>query len=52
VEIGDIAKDGLITLTGTVNSFTKKKEAENAAKNVSGVKAVVQSIELKFDSSG
>jgi osmotically-inducible protein OsmY len=51
-EIGVTAKDGVITLTGTVNSFAKKKEAENAAKNVAGVKAVAESIELKFDSSG
>jgi osmotically-inducible protein OsmY len=50
-EIGVTAKDGVITLTGTVNSFAKKKEAENAAKNVAGVKAVAESIELKFDSS-
>ena len=38
-EIGVIAKDGVITLTGTVDSYSKKLEAEGAAKNVSGVKA-------------
>ncbi len=47
-EIGVIAKDGVITLTGIVNSYTKKLEAENAAKNVAGVKAVVEKIEIKF----
>ncbi len=50
-EIGVSAKDGVITLTGNVDSFTKKIEAENAAKNVMGVKIVVEKIEVKFDSS-
>ncbi len=50
-EIGVIAKDGIITLTGTVDSFTKKQEAENAAKNVAGVKAVVEDILIKFNES-
>ena len=47
-EIGVTAKDGVITLTGVVNSYAKKSEAEMAAKNVAGVKAVVEKIELKF----
>jgi osmotically-inducible protein OsmY len=47
-EIGVTAKNGVITLTGVVNSFAKKSEAEMAAKNVAGVKAVVEKIELKF----
>src|ERR1700735_5542618 len=47
-EIGVTAKDGVITLTGTVNSYRKKTEAEEAAKNVAGVKAVVEKIEIKF----
>lgn len=46
-EIGVTAKDGVITLTGTVGSFAKKSEAEDAAKNVNGVKAVVEKIEIK-----
>lgn len=51
-EIGVTAKDGVITLTGTVDSFAKKSEVEEAAKNVGGVKAVVEKIEVKFGSSG
>jgi osmotically-inducible protein OsmY len=51
-EIGVIAKDGVVTLTGTVNSYAKKLEAENAAKNVAGVKAVAETIEIKFGSAG
>ncbi|MEI6410702.1 MAG: BON domain-containing protein [Bacteroidota bacterium] len=46
-EIGVTAVDGVVTLTGTVDSFTKKLEAENAAKNVAGVKVVVEKIEIK-----
>ncbi|PBQ30544.1 ornithine aminotransferase [Sphingobacteriaceae bacterium] len=49
-EIGVIAKDGVITLTGTVNSYAKKSEAEAAAKSVAGVKVVVEKIEVQFDS--
>src|SRR5580704_7226210 len=49
-EIGVTAKDGIITLTGTVDSYLKKTEAEEAAKNVAGVKAVVEKIEIKFHS--
>jgi osmotically-inducible protein OsmY len=50
-EIGVTAKDGVISLTGVVDSYTKKLQAENAAKNVAGVKAVVEKIEIKFSSS-
>lgn len=50
-EIGVTAKDGIITLTGVVNGYAKKMEAEMAAKNVAGVKAVVEKIEIKFEST-
>ena len=50
-EIGVTAKDGIVTLSGTVNSFTKKMEAENAAKGVIGVKAVVEEIDVDFQNS-
>jgi len=51
-EIGVTAIDGIVTLTGTVNNYSKKSEAEEAAKNVAGVKAVVEKIEVKFDDYG
>jgi osmotically-inducible protein OsmY len=51
-EIGVIVKDGIVTLTGTVNSYMKKSEAEKATKNVAGVKAVVEKIEIKFGDWG
>ncbi|MEJ0007326.1 MAG: BON domain-containing protein [Steroidobacteraceae bacterium] len=41
-EIGVSAKDGIITLTGTVDGYGKKSEAEDAVKRVAGVKAVVE----------
>lgn len=47
-EIGVTAKDGVVTLTGTVDGYFKKTEAENAAKNVAGVKAVVENITIKY----
>lgn len=47
-EIGVTAKDGVITLSGTVNAYLKKIEAGNAAKNVAGVKAVVEKIEVRL----
>lgn len=49
-EIGVTAKDGVITLTGTVDSYAKKLEAEDAAKSVKGVKAVIVKIDIKFKS--
>lgn len=45
-EIGVTAIDGVITLTGSVNIYAKKAEAEQAAKNVTGVKTVVENINV------
>ena len=47
-EIGVAVQDGIVTLTGTVDGYFKKKEAEDAAKNVAGVKAVVEKIDVKY----
>jgi osmotically-inducible protein OsmY len=49
-EIGVTAKDGVVSLTGIVDSYAKKMEAENAAKKVIGVKALVENIEIKIPS--
>ena len=46
-EIGVAVKQGVVTLSGTVDSYSKKEEAESAAKRVSGVKAVAEDIEVK-----
>lgn len=50
-EIGVTAKDGVVSLTGVVDNYAKKMEAENAAKKVIGVKALVEKIEVKFPTS-
>lgn len=50
-EIGVTAKDGIVSLTGEVDNYAKKVEAEIAAKKVIGVKALVEKIEVKFPNS-
>jgi osmotically-inducible protein OsmY len=50
-EIGVTVKDGVVTLMGTVDGYYKKIEAENAAKNVDGVKAVVEEIDVHYSNS-
>ncbi len=47
-EIGVAVKDGIVTLTGWVDSYTKKWAAEDAAKRVRGVKAVANDIEVRL----
>jgi osmotically-inducible protein OsmY len=47
-EIGVAVKDGIVTLTGWVDSYLKKIEAEEAAFRVSGVKAVANDIEVRL----
>lgn len=49
-EIGVTVKDGVVTLSGTVDAYFKKTEAESATKNVAGVKAVVEKIEVQYSS--
>ncbi|WNI37339.1 BON domain-containing protein [Chryseobacterium sp. SG20098] len=50
-EIGVTASDGVVSLTGTVDSIVKKKQAKNAARNVSGVKVLVENIQVKLPDS-
>ena len=50
-EIDVTENDGIITLTGVVDIYAKKIEIQNIVKNVFGVKAIVEKIEIKFDSS-
>lgn len=44
--IGVSAEDGVVTLTGTVQSFAQKWCAEEAAKRVKGVRAVVEELQV------
>lgn len=50
-EIGVAVKNGIVTLSGTVNSYLKKTRAEKAAKRVAGVKAVAEDIVVKYSDS-
>jgi osmotically-inducible protein OsmY len=48
-EIGVAVKDGVVTLSGTVDNFTKKWSAERAALRVRGVRAVVNEIQVRLE---
>lgn len=50
-EIGVVVKDGVVTLTGWVDSYMKKLAAEAAAHRVHGVKAVANDIEVRLPGS-
>ncbi|MGZ4832081.1 MAG: BON domain-containing protein, partial [Terriglobales bacterium] len=47
-EVGVSVKDGIVTLTGYVDSYLKKWAAEDAAHRVRGVKAVANDIEVRL----
>jgi osmotically-inducible protein OsmY len=47
-EVGVSVKDGIVTLTGWVDSYLKKWRAEEAALRVTGVKAVANDIEVRL----
>lgn len=51
-EIGVAVKNGVVTLSGLVDTYTKKLWAEKAAKRVTGVKAVAQDVEVKISNIG
>jgi osmotically-inducible protein OsmY len=51
-EIGVIVKDGVVTLTGKVESWTEKVAAEHAAQRVSGVRAVANDLQISLPSRG
>jgi osmotically-inducible protein OsmY len=47
-EIGVTVKNGVVTLTGFVDAYTKKYAAQEAAHRVRGVKAVANDIEVRL----
>jgi osmotically-inducible protein OsmY len=50
-EIGVAVKDGVVTLSGYVDSYIKKLVAERAAARVFGVKAVAEAIQVRLPGS-
>jgi osmotically-inducible protein OsmY len=50
-EIGVAVKDGMVTLSGSVDSYGKKWAADRAAKRVVGVKAVTDEIKVTLAGS-
>lgn len=47
-EIDVNVKDGIVTLGGTVDNYTQKKEAEQAVKNIAGVKRVIDDVKVEL----
>src|SRR5277367_4587801 len=50
--IGVAIHDGIVTLSGYVNTYTERIEAEVAALRVKGVKAVVVELEIRLAADG
>lgn len=47
-DIGVSVKDGVVTLTGFVRSYSQKYEAEREAKTIKGVRGIANDIEVKL----
>ncbi len=47
-EISVVAKDGVVTLSGTVPHYAEKWAAERATQRVEGVKAIAEEIEVNL----
>jgi len=50
-EIGVAARDGVVTLSGFVDSYAQKFEAERAAELVSGVQAIADEMKVRLPNS-
>jgi osmotically-inducible protein OsmY len=48
-ELGVVVRDGVVTLTGTVNSYVKQWAAGDAALRVRGVQAVANQVEVRLE---
>ncbi len=51
-EIGVIAENGIVTLTGFVDSYAKKLKAEATVKRLRGVRVLVEKLEVHFGFNG
>lgn len=47
-QIGVIVEEGIVTLTGTLDSFAKKLAAERAVKKVAGVRGLAMDVQVLF----
>ena len=45
-----ISNDGVVTLTGVVDNFTKRTRAENSTRKITGVKSVINKIYVVIES--
>ena len=50
-QIGVVVEEGVVTLTGFVDDYSKKSAAEKAVKKVKGVKAIAEDIQVRYGSS-
>jgi osmotically-inducible protein OsmY len=50
--IGVSVKDGIVTLSGTVDTYSQKVAAERAVKKVAGVRAVAEEIQIGVPHAG
>jgi osmotically-inducible protein OsmY len=51
-DIGVIVKNGVVTLTGNIDSYAEKWAAEKATERVSGVLAIANEIDVRLAGSG
>ncbi|MEC4049916.1 BON domain-containing protein [Flavobacterium sp. SUN046] len=51
-EIGVITENGIVTLTGFVDSYAKKLKAESTVKRIKGVRVLVEKLEVRFGFKG
>jgi osmotically-inducible protein OsmY len=47
-DIGVVARDGIVTLTGHVGTYAEKDAAEKAARRVKGVRAIAQEMDVRI----
>ncbi|RZJ34589.1 MAG: BON domain-containing protein [Flavobacterium sp.] len=50
-QIGVTVNDGVVTLTGEVDQFSKKTQAEKIVRRIKGVRAVVEKIQVELNKS-
>lgn len=48
-QIDVIVKDGIVTLSGIVDDYARKIDAEIITKNITGVKAIVEKIKVQIE---